>query len=113
MAHSCSFCSWTEIDSRSKTEDRSGAAYKYRLMIKFRGTKVLEGADAGCSFFGDALVNTNLEAENMEDWTYEIHFYPAEEEANYDIFTGSGSWVCVDGMKKKGKTYGVIAEPGK
>ncbi|KAF7505903.1 hypothetical protein GJ744_012438 [Endocarpon pusillum] len=84
------------------------------MAIKFRGTKVLEGADAGCSFFSDALVNTELEAaENMEDWTYEIYFQPVNEWTNYDIATGSGSSVCVDGMRKKGKTYGVIAEPGK
>lgn len=112
MAHSCSWCSWTEIDSRSKTEQPSDGAYKYRLMIKFRGTKILQGSDAGCSFFRDALADSRLEAENAEDWTYEIRFHPADERVNYDIFTGSGSWVCVDGRKKKGKDYGVMAEPG-
>lgn len=111
MAHACSWCSWTEIDSRSRTEGLGGGAYKYRLMIKFRGTKILQGADAGCYFFRDALVDSRLEAENLEDWTYQIIFHPAEEGRNYDISKCLGSWICVDGRRRKGKAYGVMAEP--
>jgi hypothetical protein len=81
-------------------------------MIKFRGTKVLQGATSGCAFFEEALVDSELDEENAKDWQYEIFFHPSDENHGYDIYTASATWVCVDGRTKRRTSYCVLAEAG-
>lgn len=50
--HSCSFCSVQEIDPTIKTfihEPNEGS------IVKYRGSRVLDGASKGCAFFQDMI----------------------------------------------------------
>lgn len=108
MAHSCDWCSWTEIDSRFKIKDLPDD----RLAITFRGPKVFQASAAGCSFFTDMLLNSWLkhgEVNDAKNWRYEIDFYLRGN----DLYRATGTWICADGDKKHTKKYGVLAEPGK
>ena len=55
MIHSCSFCYVQEIDPHISRVKEVGYDLSSGTVVRYRGSRVLEGALNGCTFFKDVL----------------------------------------------------------
>jgi hypothetical protein len=128
IIHSCSFCYVQEIDpafSRKLYHLSSGTS------IKYRGSRVVEGASNGCAFFQVALSSlhailnehrhindTASPLFRSENWTYELFFFLANKTGKFE--RAKGQWACAEGElpeniqfpTQKPAYYVLLAYPG-
>lgn len=57
--HSCQMCSIQEMDPLLFAETDDGSEYHY--VLKYRGTQVLRGAECGCDFFQELIMELEPE----------------------------------------------------
>jgi hypothetical protein len=106
MNHSCSFCSVQEIDPHISRVKETGSDLSSGTVVRYRGSRVLEGALNGCTFFKDTLdlLESILVAHGYrqgsaspefrpQNWIYELFF------SDYTrlLETAVGYWRCAKG----------------
>lgn len=126
--HTCSFCSVQELDpgiERKRTVDNLSSG----TLIRYRGSRVRDGALEGCAFFKNAFdsLQSILITHEYEQGSDSTRFRP--ENWIYDLFfsdytgyleTARGTWRCAIGELRgetqlpvqKGSSYFVLACQG-
>lgn len=115
MMHSCSACFIQEIDPKAGRKG-NGLDQSSGTIVRYRGSRVLEGALNGCDFFKHILdplefiliahgyeqgsASPNFRPEN---WIYELFFSSYYTE---HLETANGRWMCA-----KGELPGVTGHP--
>lgn len=103
--HSCSFCYVQELDP-GLTRKPTAGDLSSGTVIKYRGSRVLDGASNGCAFFKDvfapleAILSTYAYQQGSdsprfrpENWVYELFF---SNHTGY-LETAMGTWECAKG----------------
>ncbi|OAL45520.1 HET-domain-containing protein [Pyrenochaeta sp. DS3sAY3a] len=128
IIHSCSFCNVQELDPGMEPK-RTAGDLSSGTLIRYRGSRVRDGASEGCTFFKDAFdsLESILKTHEHEQGSDSPHFRP--ENWIYELFfsghtgrleTASGVWRCVMGElrgdtrqpKQRASSYFVLACQG-
>lgn len=128
LIHSCSFCNVQELDPGMEPKRTAGDPSSGTI-IKYRGSRVRDGALAGCAFFKHAFdsLQSILRTDRYEQGRDSPHFRP--ENWIHELFfsdhtgrleTARGTWKCAMGEvwgdaqqpKQKDSYYFVLACQG-
>jgi hypothetical protein len=106
VAHSCSFCQVQEIDSGMIDVSDNGS-YMY-ITVRYRATRVTEGAANKCAFFANCLRSllptvrsirsrqvNNTGIALQKNWVYELQFFTHRRGEPKNLHDGTGRWSCV------------------
>jgi hypothetical protein len=112
VAHSCSFCQVQEIDSGMVDISENGS-YVY-ITVRYRATRVTEGASNKCAFFANCLGSllptirsirsgqvNNTDISLQKNWVYNLKFFARRGEPK-NLHDGTGRWSCVGGLIPEG-----------
>jgi hypothetical protein len=104
--HSCSFCYVQELDPSLKRTRTTSDDLSSGTAVRYRGSRVLDGASNGCAFFKDthSSLESILNAHGYEQGSASPNFRP--ENWIYELFfsdhtgrleTARGEWRCAKG----------------
>lgn len=129
LIHSCSFCNVQELDPSMERKKGVNDDLFSGTLIRYRGSRIRDGALEGCTFFKDAFDSLQSIFETHEheqagdspgfrpeNWIYELFF------SNYTkrLETARGTWRCAVGElqgdmrhpEQKERSYLVLACEG-
>jgi hypothetical protein len=110
--HTCEFCSAQEIDPLTRKRGTQ------RSTVKYRGSRVYDGASRGCEFFQAIFAELITKLENgfhhqfqHDQWMYELSVHVPR---NHDSNLASAIWRnTADGVFHSTESFGILALPGK
>lgn len=129
LIHSCSFCNVQELDPSMERNWKVNDDVFSGTLIRYRGSRIRDGALEGCAFFKEAfdslqsILETHENEETSdsprfrpENWTYELFFSEYAER----LETARGTWRCAMGElrgdvrhpEQKERSYFVLACQG-
>ena len=104
-AHSCSYCQVQEIDSGIIDADNGGSS-RY-IIVRYRATRIIEGANNKCAFFANCLRSLlptmrSIRPEHVrtpnislqKNWVYDLKFFVIRGKPTF-LHQGTGRWSCV------------------
>lgn len=129
-AHSCDFCQVQEIDPGSKVDKFEKHMDTALVRIRYRGSRIVDGASKGCTFFAHCLevLQPFMKLKDYEDGSNSTNFNPPNWVYNINFATGGSPrifrtgyafWTCAP-SELRGHTidpncrrYLVVASHGK